>query len=223
MSRRTSLIVGLLTVLVLIGGWFTAPAFATFCQVNNVSYNYPQQVSPGQSFTTTVTVSGVCASDDADYYSVRSDLNDMSGVVLSDVSVPIGFSQGQNWTVNVQNQVTAPTSSVSWQIQFAVYVFAAIGSGGTIDSATYKPVTIQVGTPQPAQTVTSISLTTTQTEAPPVMISSTALTPITAPNQTTETTQPSVDVYRAVAAVLVLILLVMVVVLIKQRRNKPNA
>jgi hypothetical protein len=217
-----SLTVGLFTVVVLIGSWFTTPAFATFCQISSISYNYPQQVLPGQSFSTTVTVSGVCAPDDANYYSVRSDLNDISGFVLSAVSVPIGFSQGQNWTVNVQNQVTAPTSSASWQIQFAVYIFAAVGSGGALDSAAFKPVTIQVGTTQPAQTSTSIGLTTTQTEAPPVMIS-TALTSITAPNQTTETAQPSLDVYRGVAAVLVLILLVMIVVLIKQRQNKHNA
>ena len=130
MSGRMSLTVGLFTVVVLIGSWFTTPAFATFCQISSISYNYPQQVLPGQSFSTTVTVSGVCAPDDANYYSVRSDLNDISGFVLSAVSVPIGFSQGQNWTVNVQNQVTAPTSSASWQIQFAVYIFAAVGSGG---------------------------------------------------------------------------------------------
>jgi hypothetical protein len=217
-----SLTVGLFTVVVLIGSWFTAPAFATFCQISGISYNYPQQVLPGQSFTTTVTVSGVCAPDDANYYSVRSDVNDISGFVLSAVSVPIGFSQGQNWTVNVENQVTAPASSASWQIQFAVYIFAAVGSGGTLDSVTFKPVTIQVGTTQSAQTSTSISLTTTQTEAPPVMVS-TALPSITVPNQTTETAQPLLDAYRGVAAVLVLILLVMIVVLVKQRQNKHNA
>ncbi len=218
-----SLTVGLFAVLVLLASWFTVPAFATFCQISSISYNYPRQVLPSQSFTTTVTVSGVCAPDDANYYSVRTDLNDISGLVLSAVSVPIGFSQGQNWTVNAENQLTAPTSSAPWQIQFAVYIFAAVGSGGTLDSATFKPVTIQVGTTQPAQTTTSINLTTTQTEAPPVMISSTALTSSTALNQTTETAQPFLDVYRGVAAVLVLILLVMVVVLVKQRQNRRGA
>jgi len=141
--------VGLLTVVVLmLGSWLTAPVFATFCQISNIAYNYPQQVSPGQSFTTTVTVSGVCASDDADYYSIRADLNDMSGSVLSFASMPIGFSQGQSWTIPVLNQVTAPTSSGPWRIQFAVYIFAAIGSGTRVDSITYNPVTIQVGTSQ---------------------------------------------------------------------------
>ena len=140
-------VVGLLSVVVLmVGSCVTTPAFATFCQISNIAYDYPRQVTAGQSFTTTVTVSGVCASDDADYYSIRSDLNDMSGLVLSEVSVPIGFSHGQNWTIPVQNQVTAPSTSAPWQIRFAVYIFAAVGSGGTVDSVTFKPVTIQVGT-----------------------------------------------------------------------------
>ena len=103
---------------------------------------------PGQGFATTLTVSGVCAADDADYYSIRSDVNDMSGLVLSEVSVPIGYSQGQSWTISVKNQLSAPTSPAPWRIQFAVYIFAAIGSGGIIDSVTYNLVTIQVGTMQ---------------------------------------------------------------------------
>jgi len=149
MNRRSISTVGLLTVAVLmLGSRLATPAFASFCQISNISYSYPQQVSPSQSFTTTVTVSGVCASDDADYYSIRADLNDMSGSVLSFASVPIGYSQGHNWTIHVLNQVTAPTSSGPWRIQFAVYIFAAIGSGTRVDSITYNPVTIQIGTSQ---------------------------------------------------------------------------
>jgi len=213
--------VSLVTIVgLLVGGWVATPAFATFCQISNISYNYPQQVSRGQTFTTTVTVSGVCAPDDANYYSIRSDLNDMSGLVLSDISVPIGYSQGQSWNVTAQNQVTSPTSSTSWQIQFAVYIFAAVGSGEIIDSVTYKPVTIQVGTSQVTQTSTSTSLTTNQTPAPPVT-SMTALTSSTVSTQTTESA--SIEIFRGLAAVLVLVLLTMMVVLIKQRRSRHNA
>jgi len=146
MDRRMTSTVSLLTlVALLVGTQLVTPSFATFCKISDISYNYPHQVTAGQTFTTTVTVSGVCAPDDADYYSIRSDLNDMSGLVLSNISVPIGFSQGQNWNITLQNQATAPTTAGSWQIQFAVYVFAAIGSGGTLDSVTFKPVTIQIG------------------------------------------------------------------------------
>lgn len=125
---------------------FSSPAFASFCQVSNISYNYPQEVSSGQSFTATVTVSGVCAADDADYYSIRSDLTSMSGLVLSSAYSSIGFSQDQQWTVSVQNQVTAPTNSGAWQIRFVVYIFADIGGGDRMDSVTFKPATIQIGT-----------------------------------------------------------------------------
>jgi len=70
----------------------------------------------------------------------------MSGLVLSSVYAPIGFSQNQQWTVSVQNQVTAPTNSGAWQIRFVVYIFADIGGGDRMDSVTFKPATIQVGT-----------------------------------------------------------------------------
>jgi len=212
--------VSLVTILVLLAeGWVATPAFATFCQIGNISYNYPQQVSPGQTFTTTVAVSGVCAPDDANYYSIRSDLNDLSGSVLSDISVPIGYSQGQNWNVTAQNQVASPTSSASWQIQFTVFIFAAVGSGDIIDSVTYKPVTIQVGTSQVTQTSTATSLTTIQTSAPPVT-SITALTSSTVFTQTTDSA--SIEIYRGLAAVLILVLLSMMGVLVKQRRSRRN-
>jgi len=133
-------------VVLLVGSRLVTPSFAAFCKISRISYNYPHKVTAGQTFTTTVAVSGVCAPDDADYYSIRADLNDMSGLVLSNVSVPIGYSQGQNWNLTLQNHATAPASAGPWQVQFSVYVFAAIGSGSTLDSVTFKPVTIQVGT-----------------------------------------------------------------------------
>jgi len=107
----------------------------------------------------------------------------MSGLVLSAVSAPIGFSQGQNWTIPVVNQITAPLVSAVWRVRFAVYIFAAIGSGGTVDSVTFKPVTIQVGTPQTTQTFTSVGATTIQTDPPSVMLSGTltSIMPVVVP------------------------------------------
>ena len=149
-----------LSIFVMLGTLPITPAFANFCQISNLAYNYPQTVSPGQIINTAVTVSGVCAPDDADFYTIRSDLNDMSGFILSDVSQPIGYSQGQNWTITVQNRITAPTGSYPWHILFAVYIFAAIGSGSIIDSVFFNPVTIQVGSSQGTQTyLTNISAT----------------------------------------------------------------
>ena len=222
MINRMTLTFTLFIVLVLlVGAWLTVPAFATYCQISNISYNYPQQTSPNQGVTTSVTVSGVCAPDDAYYYSIRSDLNTMSGMVLSDVSTPIGYSQGQNWTVTVQNQVIAPATPTPWQIQFAVYIFADITSGEIIDSVTFKPIMIQVGTPQAFET--STALTTIQTQAPPVIVSSTIETSASVSTQTVEAA-PSADLLRVLGAGLVLVLvLLVVVVVVKRRQNSRNA
>lgn len=128
-----------------VGLQLVPPGFATYCPVSNMSFKYPQQIQPNQSFTTSVTISGVCAPDDAYYYSIRSDLNSQNGLVLSQQSTPIGYSQGQHWDITVQNQITAPTTSGSWPIIYAVYIFADVGGGFTIDSISYKPITILVG------------------------------------------------------------------------------
>ena len=217
LNWRTLTPAGLLIV-VMLGTFVVTPAFATFCQLNNLLYNYPEVVSSGQIVTTTVTVSGVCAPDDADFYSIRSDLNDMSGLVISDVSVPIGYSQGQNWTITVQNQATAPLRSGSWQILLAVYIFAAIGSGSTIDSVSYKPVTIQVGTSQATQTIESTSITMIQNQASNIISTETAISSVF-PTQLIEPAQSSNEAYRWFAAVLVLLLLVMVVIVIRQKKS----
>jgi hypothetical protein len=148
-SHKISTVILLIIGVLLIEIIGAAPAFATFCHISNVSYNYPQQLTPGQSFLTTTTVSGVCPSDGMYFYSIRVDLNDMSGQVLSYTAVPIGYG-GQNQQVTVQNLVTAPMNVGPWQIQFIVYIFVA--TGGTIDYKTTQPVTIQVGTPQTTQT-----------------------------------------------------------------------
>jgi len=135
----------LIVAVAVVGLRLVTPGFATYCPINNMSYNYPQEISPNQSFTTSVMVSGVCAPDDAYYYSIRSDLNSQYGSVLSEQSTPIGYSQGQHWNITAVNQVTAPATSGSWPIIYTVYIFADVGGGFTIDSVTYKPITILVG------------------------------------------------------------------------------
>jgi hypothetical protein len=137
---ETAIIILLVTIVVGV-----PPVFATFCEVSNLTYDYPKQVMQGQSVITAVSVSGVCAADDADYYSVRVDITGRSGEVLSVSSVPTGYSQGQTWTVTAQNQVIAPYNVGSWEIRFVVYIFAAVGGGGLIDSVTINPVVIQIG------------------------------------------------------------------------------
>lgn len=135
----------LLLVVALIPLTMYVPVSASFCQISNVSYSYPQQVTSGQSVLITTKVSGICASDDSYFYSVRVDASDVYGQVISTAVAAIGYG-GQNRQVIVQNLVTAPMNIGPWQIQIFVYVFANIASGGTMDYKSAQIVTIRVGT-----------------------------------------------------------------------------
>jgi hypothetical protein len=213
----------LVIAVLLMGTVGAAPVLASFCHISNISYNYPQQLTPGQSFLATTTVSGVCASDDSYFYLIRVDLNDMSGQVLSYSSVPMGYG-GLNRQVIVQNLVTAPMNVGPWQIQFIVYVFANIASGGIIDSRTTQLVTIQVGTTQTTQTIPSVTQTipsvtiVSQTTVPTfTMIARTSTSPTT---QTVGAVPSSEKIYPSILAILGILVLVTLVVLIKQRQVK---
>ena len=139
-------VVLLIIMVHLIGTMEVPPVFANFCQVSNVSYNYPQQVMSSQNFRTEVKVSGICIPDDSYDYSIRVDLADTSGQILSSNYASIGYVRlGQNWQVTTLNQIAAPANVGPWQIQFNVYLFANINSGQVIDQTTTKPATIQVG------------------------------------------------------------------------------
>ena len=137
------LLIGLVLLTEMVGA---TPVYASFCQVSNVVYNYPQKVTPSQSFGTTVNVSGVCARNFDNSYMIRVDLSSMSGQILASNFGSIGYGTGQNWQVTVPNKITAPASGSSWQIQFIVYVFASVSSGVALDYKTTKPVTIQFST-----------------------------------------------------------------------------
>ena len=142
-SKRKMLTLILLIGVVLLTETIGAtPLYASLCQISNVVYNYPQKVTPSQSFGTTVNVSGVCVRNFDNSYTVRVDLSSMSGQILASNFGSIGYGTGQNWQVTVPNKITAPASASSWQIQFNVYVF---GNGDTgVDYRTTKPVTILI-------------------------------------------------------------------------------
>ena len=141
--QTLTLLIGMVLLTEIIGA---TPLYASFCQVSNVVYNYPQKVTPSQSFGTTVNVSGVCVPNVEYSYTIRVDLSNMSGQILASNFGSIGYGTGQNWQVTVPNKITAPASANSWQIQFTVYVFASISSGIALDYKTTKPVTIQIST-----------------------------------------------------------------------------
>jgi hypothetical protein len=216
-SHKISTVILLIMAVLLIGNACAAPVFASFCHISNISYNYPQQITPGQSFLTTTTVSGVCASDDSYFYLIRVDLNDVSGQVLSYSSVPMGYG-GQNRQVIVQNLVAAPMNVGPWQIQFIVYVFAHIAAGGIMDSRTTHPVTIQVGTPQTTQTIPSVTIVSQTTVPTFTVISRTSTSPTS--TQTVSAGSSSEKIYPSIVAILGILTLVTLVVLIKQRQVK---
>lgn len=143
-KRKTPTLILLIGIVLLTGMIGANPLYASFCQISNVAYNYPQKVTPSQSFSATVNVSGVCARNFDYTYMVRVDLSNMPGQILASNFGSIGYGTGQNWQVTVPNHITAPGSVGSWQIQFIVYVF---GNGDTgLDYKTIKPVTIQIST-----------------------------------------------------------------------------
>jgi hypothetical protein len=200
-------------------GTVPSPVFASFCHVSNISYDYPKQVTPGQSFLTTTTIIGICASDDSYYYSVRVDLNDLSGQVLSYTPAPIGYSNGLSWRVTVLNPVTAPMSVGSWKIQFMVYVFADIASGGTMDSKTIQTVTIQVGSPQSISSVTTVS----QAAIPTITVApTTPLSTILSTQPSTVVSTSSSTVYSTIVAAFGIMLLAAVALLTGQRKAKQT-
>ena len=137
------LLIGMVLLTEMIGA---TPLYASLCQISNVVYDYPQKVTPSQSFGTTVNVSGVCVRNFDNSYMIRVDLSNMSGQILASNFGSIGYGTGQNWQVTVPNKITAPASANSWQIQFTVYLFASISSGIALDYKTTKPVTIQIST-----------------------------------------------------------------------------
>ena len=214
-SHRTPTVILLVIVVLLIGVIGTSPVFASFCQISNISYSYLQQVSPGQSFLTTTRVSGICASDDSYFYSIRVDLNDMSGQVLSYTAAPIGYG-GQNRQVIVQNLVTAPMNIGMWQIQIIVYIFADIASGGTIDSKTIQPITIQVGTPQTTQTLPSVTIVS-QTTVPTFGVNARTFT---SPATQTVSAPSSDKIYIGIVAIIGILLLVTILLLTQRRQVK---
>jgi len=145
-KQKISTVILLIIVFLLAATINAAPVYANFCQVNYVAYNYPQQLLPNQNFRTGVNVNGVCIPDDSYDYSIRVDLTDMAGQILSSNYASIGYVKiGQIWQTTALNYITAPVSTGPWQIQFTVYLFANINSGHVIDYKTIKPVTIQVG------------------------------------------------------------------------------
>ncbi len=131
---------------------------ASYCQITNVSYNYPGLVMPGQKFSVSTTVTGSCAAGDDYNYSVRADVIDRnSGKIISSSRSRILGYNTSNFIVTVPDSVTAPAlATAAWNIEVAVAVFHTATTGlqdstsmSVRDYSTVGYATIQVGSYQP--------------------------------------------------------------------------
>jgi hypothetical protein len=160
----SKLIVGLLLAIVVAGVMLgDSTVHAQFpCRVN-VTFDYPKQVMPAQPIHIASFVSGSCASlyTIVDYYSVRVDVTDQSGWMVSSNSSNTGYGS-QIFALTVFNSAVAPTFATTWILTLRVYVFAAGVS--TPGYSTVASAVIQVGGINTAKvvSVTAILLTTVQ-------------------------------------------------------------
>ena len=141
----------LLATIVLLVPLLASNAYASRCQISNVSYAYPQTATTNQVIIVGTTVSGSCVSTGEDYYAMRVDLVDTnSGSIISSSNTPIGYN-ANNFTVTGENSAKTPSANETWPLQIYVYIIRAGGTSGFYlrDYSTIGNATIQVGTIQP--------------------------------------------------------------------------
>jgi hypothetical protein len=188
------------------------PAYASVCQITNVTYSNPSNVDPGQPVTVSATVSGSCAPSDAYYYSARVDITDVSGRIIASNSAPISYTanNGQPFTITVPNQLTAPGVG-SWVFQYVVYVYVSAGTGNGVDYQTVQPETIEVGQVTITQTVYN---TTTAQATPSLTVTTQTVT------QTISLTFSSEQMYPVLAAAFGILFVISLALLIRQRKRR---
>lgn len=191
------LIVGLLLAIVVVGvvlGGSTVHAQFP-CRVN-VTFDYPKQVMPAEPVHIASFVSGSCASlyTIVDYYSVRVDVTDQSGSMVSSNSSNTGYGS-EAFALTIVNSALAPTFATTWILTLRVYVFAAGVS--TPSYSTVASAVIQVGGINAAKvvSVTTILLTTVQ----PKMVTTRTVT--TVQSQLSQTMVQSLAIILAVMVV----------------------
>jgi hypothetical protein len=218
----------MLTVIVLVAFSSSKPASAFIvCQITGTNYAYPTQVNPGQSVTFSVSLAGSCSPSDTGYYSARVDMVDASNRILKSNIGAMSYraNNGYPFTITIANNLTAPRTTGSWNLQYVVYVFVSNGSGTETDYKAVKPLAIQVGTEamattiQNATTSSTASISSLPTAATTNTTSSPAIQP---PAQSTGSASGPNQVYVGVAVTSVALIVVVIGLYMKARRNKPN-
>ena len=197
----SKLIVGLFLATVVVGvilGGSTV--YAQFpCRVN-VTFDYPKQVMPAQPIRIATFATGSCASlyTIVDFYSVRVDVTDQSGGIVSSNSSNTGYGS-QAFALTIANSAVAPTFATTWVLTLRVYVFAAGVS--TPSYSTVASAVIQVGEINAAKvvSVTTILLATVQ----PITVTTRTVT--TVQSQLSQTMVQSLAIILAVMVVIFLL------------------
>jgi len=203
------------------------PVSASLCQINNVAYDYPQQVQPSQQFTLTSTISASCSyTDPGIYYLALVVVYDASsGQQLTSNSAAIGYVslQQPNVVATVPNLITSPSGNVAWQLRLVVYVINDYNQyfAPFQDTAITHDLTVNVGTVQQQQTVattTTSSTTMTSSSTPQMVVTNTTTS---APATSLETnTQSSITSQSLTVIVLAIIVVLMIMVWKRRATSK---
>ncbi len=194
-------------------------AFGPTCQYSNVAYNYPNHVNPGEQFMVSISMPAVCPVANNYHLTARFDVENGMNRVLASNFTQNGFvpNNGKPFTFTVANQITAPTKSGPWQLQFIVYMFISEDDALGLDYKVQASQTIQVG--QPAQPQTGNNTVTSTTPVSSTL--STATLPTTT-QPTVEMTSPppsSNNPYEVIAAVLAVLLILTLVLLVRRKTH----
>ena len=131
-----------------------ALAFGPTCQYSNVVYNYPNNVSPGQPFTVSISMPTLCPQANNYHITIRLDIENGTDWVLASNYTQYGFvpNNGKPFTFLVTDRLTAPSKAGPWQLRFIVYVFMSEDDALGLDYKVAAHETIRVGQPGTTQT-----------------------------------------------------------------------
>ena len=157
MQKSTSLMV----ILILFGFAMVAipPAYSYYCKVQIDKVDFPSSVSPSQSFQVTTHVTASCPAQVSVSTSVRVDVVDAaSNMALSTGMFATGYSFAHGAAsvdgVVAGNLSAPPSLSGPWPLVVEALFYQQLD----LMSAAQYPFTIQVGNPQPSESLMTVPI-----------------------------------------------------------------
>jgi len=196
-------------------------AFGPTCQYSTASYNYPNEITPGEQFTISLSLPTVCPQANNYHVMARFDVVNDTGWVLASNYTQYGFlpNNGKPFTFLVTNSLTAPSQPGPWRLQFILYAFISEDDADGLDYKVTTSETIQVAQPTIVQTINSTGASTSSQSATLSMTSSPTITQSTA--LVAGAASNSNELYYAIAAAIV-VLLAIATVIIKRRTHSDG-